>query len=682
MQQGYNCTRRQRWFGLWVGLTVAVGIFWQDSLLSRAFTGAWTAAATYTLIKDMHGETTIQVTGARSVITLNDIKEGLGTANQDYVLALEKSVWRLNANVLIGPSVTLNLSPETGVSEVQLRSERNSQVSSSARQAIDYSSFVYLKTEDGIINLDGIKLYSWDTAANQVDENVNNGRAFILAKYAATLNIRSSDIGYLGSEDDESYGISWRDQNDPNTPDQLRTRVTGEVLDSQIHHNYYGIYTFQAENMLFRGNAFHHNVRYGFDPHDYSHHFTVENNVAYANGAHGFIISRGCHNFVFRHNKAYDNVDPDANQAHGFMLDPGGVEVGKPRVPSTENLLENNEAYGNEGFGIRVLESHDNIIRNNYFHHNTGGGISIDLASERNTVQANQLIGNALYGVFLREGSRNSKVIENLIEGNGNLGIYIRASDNEIRANTIRQNGADGLELRVVEGFPLPANNLIQQNVITGNSAGGVDIFQAQSNTFLENLIADNPNHGVYLDIGSNRNRLESNIIRGNTGYGIGASGAATVENTWSKNSIFANQLPGIALLDGANQQFAAPILLSADGTTLIGQAKAGATVEVFADNISQGEHFEGAVTAGADGRFSFTTSGSWRAVNLTAITIDSQGNASSFSAPIAFTGGGPTATPTSTATPTATSTPTPTPSRTPDPRNSTERIFLPNVQR
>lgn len=664
---------QQRRFGLLLGLLSTI-VFCSYVVFSAAISRAWTVDATYTLIKDSHGETTIQVTGARSVVTLSDIKTGLGAANKDYLLQPEKEIWRLNANLLIGPSVTLNISPQSGVSELQLRSEHNELTQARAAPAIDYASFVYLKTEDGVMNLEGVKIYSWDAVANKVDENYDNGRAFILAKFAATLNIRNADIGYLGSADDESYGVSWRDQNDPGTPDELRTRVTGEVVNSQIHHNYYGIYTFQAQNMIFRDNAFHHNVRYGFDPHDYSHHFIVEDNAAYNNGAHGFIISRGCHNFTFRRNRAYNNLDPDANQAHGFMLDPGGAEVGKPQIPSTDNLLEDNQAYGNEGFGLRVLESHDNTIRNNFFHHNSGGGISIDLASERNTVQGNHLVDNVLYGVILRESSRNNKVLENLIENNGNLGVYIRASANEVRGNTLRRNGADGLELRAMEGSPLPENNLIQQNVITGNIGGGIDIFQAQGNTILENLIAENKDHGVYLDTGSNRNRLESNVIRGNTGSGIAANGAATVENTWAKNSIFANQLGGIALLANANQDLAAPVLLSAAGSTLVGQAKAGASVEIFADNAAQGEHFEGKVTAEADGNFTFTTTGSWRAVNLTAITVDAKGNASGFSTPIAFTGGGATATPTPAG--------IPTPTRTPEPPASNQLIFLPTIRR
>src|SRR5205823_3057080 len=158
------------------------------------------------------------------------------------------------------------------------------------------------------------------------------------------------------------------DTNDATAPDVLSTRVTGEVINSNFHHNYYGVYTFQAEDMLFQNNQFHDNVRYGFDPHDFTHDVLVEGNVSYHNGAHGFIISRGCNNFTFRNNIAYSNLDPSTNQAQGFMLDPGSPSADTPQAPSSNNVLDGNIAYNNEGFGLRILGSANNQVLNNHFY--------------------------------------------------------------------------------------------------------------------------------------------------------------------------------------------------------------------------------------------------------------------------------------------------------------------------
>jgi parallel beta-helix repeat protein len=504
---------------LWgVLLTPIAGVIEpQQTWLAAPLYAAPGVDAVYTVVKDDRAQPTIQVIGEGAVVTLPDVKNGLGAANVNHVVDLGNGKWRLNANLSIDVGVTLNLSPATGVSELQLRSDSNGLVQAAEAEAsINYKTFVYLRALNGTINIDSVKIYSWDPAANAVDTNYNNGRAYILAKYASTMRIRNSDIGYLGSSDGESYGLSWRDQN-LNENEPFVTRVTGELIDSDIHHNYYGIYTYQARDMVFRGNKFHHNVLYGFDPHDYSHHILVENNVAYENGAHGFIISRGCEYFTFRNNISYNNFNPGSNQAHGFMLDPGGLGVDKPQVSSSFNILENNEAYGNEGHGLRVLGSRDNIIRNNNFHHNYMG-ISLDLDSENNEVYGNQFNQNTQFGIHLRETSRANKITNNTADANGQYGIYLRSNDNIVTGNTLRQNLRAGIAVIPISSSKLPINNQVTGNTITGNTGDGLYIEQAQKNRFEDNLIADNTANGVELVKDAKQNTLLRNTIRNNVG--------------------------------------------------------------------------------------------------------------------------------------------------------------------
>ncbi len=568
-------------------------------------------SATYSIVTDNRRQTTILVSGAGATVTLADIQSAVAMTDPTYLTNPANGIWYLDVNLVIGKEVTLNLAPSYGVNELQLRSGSNRLLSQAERiadanapdapAAIAYSTFVYLKAESGTINIDNVKIYSWDNPSEQVDEDESNGRAYILAKYASTLNIRNSDIGYLGSKDGESYGISWRDVGE--TDDGFVTRVTGEVINSKIHHNYYGIYTYQAQNMTFRGNEFYSNIRYGFDPHDYSHHFTVEENLAYNNGAHGFIISRGCNNFIFRNNRSYDNADPGSNLAHGFMLDPGGADIDKPQVSSSNNLLENNEAYNNEGYGIRILGSSDNTLRNNHFHGNEMG-ISIDTDSDRNLFQNNRLEENRKYGFYIRENQGN-----------------------QLLANQVNRNAGEGIEIRKAVDL------LIEENTISANGSHGVDMSDSAKNNLLV------------------RNRIENN-----GGYGISVSGSTSTKNRWSQNQISDNQAGGINDRVG---KLAAPQLTSATATQLRGRAKAGATVEIFADNAAsgQGARYVGKTTADGSGEFVYTVSGSWGGEYLTATALDQDGNASAFSAPIAVSG---VAEPTVTAPATATATPTP----------------------
>lgn len=615
-------------------------------------------SATYIIGKDDHSQPQVQVSGAGAVVTLADVKAGLNDTNGTYLLDMGSGKWRLNTNLQIGAGVTLNLSPAAGVNELQLRSGSTNQVQASAVTAkINYPAFVYLMASDGTINIDSVKIYSWNPSANAVDEDYTDGRAYILAKFASVMTIHNADIGYLGSSDGESYGLSWRDQNDQSTPDTLRTRVTGELLDSNVHHNYYGIYIFQAQNMTFRGNQFHDNIRYGFDPHDYSHDVLVENNISYHNGAHGFIISRGCHHFTFRNNVAYDNFDTSSNQAHGFMLDPGGADINKPQVSSSFNLLENNEAYGNEGFGLRVLGSADNEVRNNNFHDNYMG-ISLDLESSNNNVHDNQFIHNTLYGIHLRETSFHNTIVNNQANNNGVHGIYIRSNDNIVTGNQTLQNQQAGIAFVPIDSSHIPQNNLVNGNTVSNNIRNGIDIRNARQNRIEENTVGNNGGHGINLDEGAKQNNLLRNTIQGNTGFGIYANRSQTTDNLWSQNLVYNNQGGGITLVQGANQNLAAPLVFSALGNQVTGQTAAGATVELFSDGAGQGQYFEGQTTAKGDGTFSFTLPGAWSAVNLTAITINGS-NASPFSLAKAISGTIVTPTPTTTATATATETPT-----------------------
>ncbi|CAN5631989.1 hypothetical protein BH10CHL1_BH10CHL1_44190 [soil metagenome] len=629
--------------------------------------------AGYTVDTDNRGQTRIRVTGSGATVTLATIQAGLGAPYANLLQNLGNGVWLLNANLFIDAGVTLNLGVQSGANELRMRSEALVQaMGKSAAQvvtepdgqqavlAINYSSFVYLATYNGVINLDGIKVYSWDPTVGAVDQDISNGRAYLLAKYNAALNIRNSDIGYLGSADGESYGVSWRDVNATTAPSVLLSRVTGQVLNSKFHHLYYGIYTFQASNMVFQTNEFYENIRYGFDPHDFTHDVLVENNSSHNNGAHGYIISRGCNNFIFRNNKAYDNFDPGSNQAQGFMLDPGSPNSSDPQAPSHHNLLENNEAYGNEGHGLRILGSIQNQILNNNFHNNQQG-IVVDLNSPDNLIDHNSLNQNSLYGLSIRETSDRTTATYNTTNSNGNHGIYVRSSNNGISHNSATTNQGAGLALLPATGAGALASNQILTNTLTNNLGYGLDLRGVTHALVQGNLTENNAGAGIYVANSSTQNSLMQNTVRSNQNYGILASGSQTFGNTWSENQIYANGSAGILLTSGANLNLAAPQLLSVTSNTLAGVTNATVTVEIYADNSTQGQFFLGRTISAADGSFSFALPGALLASNLTGLIIDAQGNASSFS-PALNNPNVSTATTTSTPTDTSTATSTATP--------------------
>ncbi|MEZ4867616.1 MAG: right-handed parallel beta-helix repeat-containing protein [Caldilineaceae bacterium] len=636
---------------------------------SSAFSSSVSSSGPFfALAPDDNGQTTIQVTGSAIEVTLATIQAGLGAGSASLLQNLGNGIWLLNANLFIGPGVTLNLSPAAGVNELRLRSQVSTGGArvGAAAGAIDYNTFVYLRTHSGEMDLNGVKVYSWDPQTNAVDQDIDNGRAYVIAKYDAVLNITSSELSYLGSADGESYGVAWRDLNHTSAPNVLRSRVTGQVVNSQFHHNYYGVYTFQASDMLFRGNQFHDNIRYGFDPHDFTHDVLVENNLSFNNGSHGFIISKGCNNFVFRYNKSYNNGDPNSGSlAHGFMLDPGSPNADTPQSPSLNNLLENNEAYNNVGYGLRILGSNANQILHNRFHHNQGEGIVIDLASTGNLIEGNSLTQNGADGVDMRESANNNNITGNTISENNGHGIYVRSDHNLVSSNMITQNQRAGIFVMPTSGLPAVQDNQLLSNTVTVNGENGIDLRKAVDILIEGNLVEANSAHGLYFTDGANQNAVVKNSFHSNGGYGIRANGLQTLHNSWSENSIYGNLGGGIANTSGANLELPAPQLLSAVGSTVNGKTAPGFVVEIFSDNGQQGQVFEGRTIADGGGNFTLTIIGAWHAANIMALVTDAQGNSSDFSASIAAP---IVATPTATAAATSTATVTPIPSTTPTP--------------
>ncbi|MEZ4513034.1 MAG: right-handed parallel beta-helix repeat-containing protein [Chloroflexota bacterium] len=564
---------------------------------------------------DENGLTTIFVDGAGETTTIPEIQTLLG-GDAGLLENLGQGVWLLHANLLVGEATTLGITGGSGAAALRLRS--------------DETGFVYLRTNDGVLVLGETAVSSWNPTLQTVDENDSDGRAYILARGNARLDIRHSEVSYLGWSGSESYGVAWRDVNDPAQPDVLRSRVTGDVEGSTFHHNYYGIYTHQASQMTFRGNTFRDNIRYGFDPHDYTHDVVVEDNFAYHNGSHGFIISRGCFNFVFRRNVAYENSDPGDNLAHGFMLDPGSPSSDVVQAPSVNNVLEDNEARDNEGYGLRVRGSNDNTIRRNNFHNNLQG-IVLDEASQGNLVVDNAVYTNTVNGIYLRGTADHNQIIGNAVGNNVNNGIYVKSDGNELRGNLVLRNDRAGVAFLPEREAAVPqvAGNVLADNIVGENGIDGFDLRSAVNTIITSNESYSNGRHGFYLTDGAQDNQMQGNSAYGNGEHGIRANGVETRGNSWRESSIYGNGVAGIATTSDANDDIAPPKLTSVVRGVVVGTAVPDATLEIYADTADQARFFVGQTVADENGRFRFTNPNPWPAAMITAVATDLNGNSS-----------------------------------------------------
>ena len=107
-------------------------------------------------------------------------------------------------------------------------------------------------------------------------------------------------------------------------------------------------------------------------------------------------------------------------------------------------LVESNEIYGNNGFGLQFYSGtgpvvNGNTFRNNCVHHNGKAALYIGSGSD-NTAYNNVMIHN--HGGVSVVGTR-TKLYNNTIVANGGQGVSVRGSQAEIRNNIVDGHGTE-----------------------------------------------------------------------------------------------------------------------------------------------------------------------------------------------------------------------------------------------
>ncbi|MBI2012144.1 right-handed parallel beta-helix repeat-containing protein [Candidatus Daviesbacteria bacterium] len=372
-----------------------------------------------------------------------------------YLVDASSKTWLLKANLKLEDGATLNLYGTSIGGDVNyLRLKSNN--SSSA------NSIVWIRADWGNINIKNTKITSWDEAKKSPDTEYGKyKRSFIhvrsfLASDGITpkesrMDIIDSEVGYLGYYAAESYGLAWKvSGSGPNLYDKVN--VYGDVINSHIHHNYFGMYTFGADAMKIQNNEVDTNVMYGIDPHDDSDNLLIEGNRTHHNGTHGIICSQRCNNLTIRNNKSYEN------KGTGIML----------HRNTNDSLVENNDLFGNSDSGIAIFDSHENIIRGNISHDNKNG-IRFSVGSSGNTTELNEFSENDGYGLYFYKGS------DAPTSGTG------RITGNKFIKNKVIDNGDYAVKLKEAD------LNIFEQNEFKGNSRE-INISDSNQNIFLGNL--------------------------------------------------------------------------------------------------------------------------------------------------------------------------------------------------
>ncbi|MEW6168551.1 MAG: right-handed parallel beta-helix repeat-containing protein [Pseudomonadota bacterium] len=352
-------------------------------------------------------------------VTLSDIKAALPNAPLDLV-DTGAMIWLLRANLIITDGATLLLhGPGIGgdVGELRLLSDNGS------------TGFIYVSAEHGELHIDSTLIRSWDPAAGGPDTDYGNGRAYIRVRskladddttpLESRMDVLDSEIAYLGYADSEAYGLVWKVIG--SAPDLYeRVNVYGDIINSYIHHNYFGVYTYGHQDGVWLDNEVAHNIKYGIDPHDDSDNLLIEGNDVHDNGNHGIIASKRCDHVVIRGNRSWGNV------GNGIML----------HRSSDDGLIENNETWLNTDSGVALFAVKRAVVRNNTMLDNGKYGIRLSVGTNDSRIERNEIAGSGKYGIYFYQGSDTPEP--------GDDG---RNKRNEFWYNTIRDNADSAIKM-------------------------------------------------------------------------------------------------------------------------------------------------------------------------------------------------------------------------------------------
>lgn len=456
---------------------------------------------------------TLYVTGAVQC-TLTDISRLVKPSVPLKLVDAPKRIWWLGANLVLEGGATLLLdgsAPGGDVGELRLRSDNTSAP----------HAFVELRAMWGTLTVRNTRLTSWDDDKGGPDtEYETYGRAFVRAvsyldgttPRESRMDVIDSEIGHLGYNAAESYGLVWKVRGDAAGIFDL-VDVMGDVTGSSVHDNYFGMYTYGAFGMNIVGNEFFDNVMYGVDPHDDSDALVVEGNNIHDNGNHGFICSKRCDKLSIRDNTSSNNAGV------GFMLHHG----------VTDSVVQGNVAENNGTGGFAIVDSHHNVFR-------------------KNTARGNQ------FGIRLSTGASDNVIADNLFNENIEHGIYTYVGSDPPSINDGR-----------------PARNRFTGNDVSENAGFGIRLNNGFMNEFIGNVFRDNV-RGVASLSDSSENVFRTNDLSGGHLLAQGESTNYVVDSDQAE-VLLGDEQASFVFTDSSGRVFQNPLgletLVEASGSTL-----------------------------------------------------------------------------------------------------------------
>jgi len=298
------------------------------------------------------------------LVTLNDLAKALP---KEHFSEVQQGIYLARLPILVRHGATLLI--DKSVKQLRLGVERGS-----------------LLSVEGQLMLINSEIVGWNETANRVAEfkDAKKFRPFIVSWGGSDTNLIRSRVAHLGYAAQKAYGLSLSQYGTLQLQSKVWPRPTGWIIETTIEDLWYGLYTWEAEDVVMHSNVMRNNILYGFDPHDRSRRLIIANNeVSGTRIKHGIIISREVNDSWIFGNKTHEN------HKAGIVLD----------RQCSNNVIANNIATQNGSDGIIISESSKNLVWNNVVSGNNNHGIRLrNSASVR--VQDNTAIANGLTGVY------------------------------------------------------------------------------------------------------------------------------------------------------------------------------------------------------------------------------------------------------------------------------------------
>eukprot|EP00904_Undaria_pinnatifida_P001749 jgi/Undpi1/11575/HiC_scaffold_30.g13871.m1 len=348
---------------------------------------------------------------------------------------------------------------------------------------ITLTDSINIRAHGGNLVLRDTQVFSWDVTTGDYDMNTDDGRAYLSAVtefltgrdidtcpgdtsageegYStgqalnnmgiARMDIYDSEVAYLGYSASESYGVSYKARGLCKTLENLDIfddtqdfdyAVYGDILNSELHHNWFGHYSYGHQGGKWNYNVVHDNHGYGFDPHDDSDHLQIIGNEVYNNTKNGIMLHRSCDRAEVYGNYVYNNGDAGLSlyessdclvYSNRFFQNPRGVRW--------SNGANRNRVYENK---IKIIEGGDYALYMYRGNDEPQADGNVDGNPINNKIYKNK-IWSEVPEVLRMKYSDTNGFWQNTIKS-GSLATFELCSNNKMMANNVFP---DGFEFKV-----------------------------------------------------------------------------------------------------------------------------------------------------------------------------------------------------------------------------------------